>query len=90
MADDLEGAGRLRGGRDPLLDDVLVLSLVDRVWQAGEAWARAGLLAEEAAVEVGRWALPAAEPVRPIGPGEPVGGEPRNRARKAVSLTCGR
>jgi hypothetical protein len=39
------------------LDDVFVLSLVDRVWQAGEAWARAGLLAEEAAVEVGRWAL---------------------------------
>jgi glycerate kinase len=44
-------------GRDPLLDAVLVLSLVDRVWQEGEAWARAGLLAEEAAVEVGRWAL---------------------------------
>jgi glycerate kinase len=42
---------------EPLLDDVLVLSLVDRVWQAGEAWARAGLLAEEAAVEAGRWAL---------------------------------
>ena len=42
---------------DPLLEDVLVLSLVDRVWQAGEAWARAGLLAEEAGVEVGRWAL---------------------------------
>jgi hypothetical protein len=38
-------------------DDVLVLALVDRVWQAGEAWGRAGLLAEEAAVEVGRWAL---------------------------------
>jgi glycerate kinase len=42
---------------EALLDDVLVLSLVDRVWQAGEAWARAGLLAEEAAVEAGRWAL---------------------------------
>jgi hypothetical protein len=40
-----------------VLKDVLVLSLVDRVWQAGEAWGRAGLLAEEAAVEVGRWAL---------------------------------
>ncbi len=38
-------------------DEVLVLALVDRVWQAGEAWSRAGLLAEEAAVEVGRWAL---------------------------------
>jgi glycerate 2-kinase len=44
-------------GPEPLLADVLVLSLVDRVWQAGEAWARAGLLAEEAGVEVGRWAL---------------------------------
>ncbi|HEV7687208.1 MAG TPA: glycerate kinase [Acidimicrobiia bacterium] len=52
VADDLK-----TGEPDPLLDDVRVLSLVDRVWQAGEAWARAGLLAEEAAVEVGRWAL---------------------------------
>jgi glycerate kinase len=42
---------------DHLLADVLVLALVDRVWQSGEAWARAGLLAEEAAVEVGCWAL---------------------------------
>ena len=40
-----------------VLDEVLLLALVDRVWQAGEAWGRAGLLAEEAAVEVGRWAL---------------------------------
>ncbi|HET9771171.1 MAG TPA: glycerate kinase [Acidimicrobiia bacterium] len=47
----------LDGEDGPVLDDVLVLSLVDRVWQAGEAWSRAGLLAEEAAVEVGRWAL---------------------------------
>lgn len=47
------------GDHDPasVLDDVLVLSLVDRVWQAGEAWSRAGLLAEEAALEAGRWAL---------------------------------
>jgi glycerate kinase len=52
VADDLRS-----DGPDPLLDDVLVLSLVDRVWQAGEAWARAGLLAEEAAVEVGCWTL---------------------------------
>ncbi|MGH9011821.1 MAG: glycerate kinase family protein [Acidimicrobiia bacterium] len=44
-------------GIDALLNDVFVLSLVDRVWQAGEAWSRAGLLAEEAGVEVGRWAL---------------------------------
>jgi hypothetical protein len=44
-------------GGDPRLSDVLVLSLVDRVWQEGEAWSRAGLLAEEAGVEVGRWAL---------------------------------
>ena len=52
-------AEELRSGEEaePLLDGVLVLSLVDRVWQAGEAWSRAGLLAEEAAVEVGRWAL---------------------------------
>jgi glycerate kinase len=49
-ADDTAGAGGV-------LEDVLVLSLVDRVWQAGEAWSRAGLLAEEAALEVGRWAL---------------------------------
>lgn len=42
---------------EPVLEDALVLSLIDRVWQAGEAWGRAGLLAEEAAVEVGRWAL---------------------------------
>jgi len=31
--------------------------LTDRVWQSAEAIARAGLLAEEAAVEAGRWAL---------------------------------
>jgi glycerate 2-kinase len=53
VADELKGDG----DPDPRLTEVLVLSLVDRVWQAGEAWARAGLLAEEAAVEVGRWAL---------------------------------
>ena len=53
VADELKGDG----GQDPALDDVLVLSLVDRVWQTGEAWGRAGLLAEEAGVEVGRWAL---------------------------------
>jgi glycerate kinase len=48
-------AGQVADGL--VLDDVLVLSLVDRVWQAGEAWSRAGLLAEEAALEAGRWAL---------------------------------
>ena len=53
VAEDLKGDR----DRDPPLADVFVLSLVDRVWQAGEAWARAGLLAEEAGVEVGRWAL---------------------------------
>lgn len=37
--------------------DVLVLSLTDRVWQAGEAFTRAAVLLEEAAVEAGRWAL---------------------------------
>jgi glycerate kinase len=44
-------------GGEPVLDGVFLLALVDRVWQDGEAWARAGLLAEEAGVEVGRWAL---------------------------------
>ena len=57
-----EGAATSGGAEPPegveaALSDVLVLSLVDRVWQEGEAWARAGLLAEEAGVEVGRWAL---------------------------------
>lgn len=42
--------------RSAIGPDVLVLALTDRVWSAGEAWSRAGLLAEEAAVEVGRWA----------------------------------
>jgi hypothetical protein len=37
--------------------DVDVLALTDRVWQAGEAYARAALLVEEAAVEAGRTAL---------------------------------
>lgn len=34
-----------------------VLALTDRVWQAGEAYSRAALLVEEAAVEAGRAAL---------------------------------
>jgi glycerate kinase len=34
-----------------------VLALTDRVWQAGEAFTRAALLVEEAAVEAGRYAL---------------------------------
>ena len=37
--------------------DVTVLALTDRVWQAGEAYARAALLVEEASVEAGRAAL---------------------------------
>lgn len=37
-------------------DGVLLLSLTDRVWSEEEAEQRAALLAEEAAVEVGRWA----------------------------------
>lgn len=45
------------GMRERLPPDVLVLALADRVWQAGEAFSRAALLLEEAAVEVGRWAL---------------------------------
>jgi len=40
-----------------VLGDVPVLALTDRVWQAGEAFARAALLVEEAAVEAGRRAL---------------------------------
>jgi len=37
-----------------VLGDVTVLALTDRVWQAGEAFARAALLVEEAAVELAR------------------------------------
>ena len=44
-------------GEGELPEDVLVLPLTDRVWQAGEAFARAGTLVEEAAVEAGRWAM---------------------------------
>jgi glycerate 2-kinase len=40
-----------------LPEGVLVLALVDRVWQEGEAWGRAETLVEEASVEAGRWAL---------------------------------
>jgi glycerate kinase len=43
-------------------DDVTVLALTDRVWQAGEAYSRAALLVEEAAVEAGRAALANTEP----------------------------
>lgn len=39
-----------------------VLALTDRVWQAGEAFERAALLAEEAAIEVGRAVLGTPEP----------------------------
>jgi hypothetical protein len=35
-------------------DGVLVLALSDRVWQASEAFTRAALLAEEAALEAVR------------------------------------
>jgi glycerate 2-kinase len=38
-------------------DGVTVLALTDRVWQASEAFTRASLLVEEAAVEAGRAAL---------------------------------
>jgi glycerate kinase len=40
-----------------VLGDVQVLSLTDRVWQAGEAFSRAATLVEESAVEIGRRAL---------------------------------
>jgi glycerate kinase len=50
-------AGQVAADLDPCGDDVLVLSLTERVWSAGEAYAQAELLVEEAAVEAGRWAL---------------------------------
>lgn len=40
-----------------VLGDVQVLALTDRVWQAGDAFQRAAILVEEAAVEAGRRAL---------------------------------
>jgi glycerate kinase len=48
-------------GREELsvLGDVQLLTLTERVWQAGEAFARAALLVEEAALEAGRRALDA-------------------------------
>jgi len=42
-----------------VLGDVKVLALTDRVWQAGEAFSRAALLVEEAALELGHAALAA-------------------------------
>jgi glycerate kinase len=46
-------------GRDELsvLGDVQLFTLTDRVWQSGDALARAALLVEEAAIEAGRRAL---------------------------------
>jgi glycerate 2-kinase len=52
VAGQVDGRVRLQ-----LPGDVLVLALVERVWQEGEAWSRAETLAEEAGVEAGRWAL---------------------------------
>lgn len=40
-----------------VLGDVWIYALTDRVWQGGEAFSRAALLVEEAAVEAGRRAL---------------------------------
>lgn len=37
-----------------VMGDITVLALTDRVWQAGEAFARAALLVEESAVEIAR------------------------------------
>jgi glycerate kinase len=53
-------AGQVTDDARAALEDragVEVLALTDRVWQAGEAYARAALLVEEAAVEAGRTAL---------------------------------
>jgi glycerate 2-kinase len=46
-------------GREELsvLGDVQLLTLTDRAWQAGEAFARAAVLVEEAALEAGRSAM---------------------------------
>jgi hypothetical protein len=46
-------------GREELsvLGDVHLLALTERVWQAGEAFSRAAILVEEAALEAGRRAL---------------------------------
>jgi glycerate kinase len=48
-------------GRDELsvLGDVQLLTLVERAWTSGDAFARAALLVEEAAIEAGRRALEA-------------------------------
>ncbi|HYV59166.1 MAG TPA: glycerate kinase [Acidimicrobiia bacterium] len=48
-------------GRDELsvLGDVQLLTLTERVWQTGDAFARAALLVEEAAIEAARRARPA-------------------------------
>jgi glycerate kinase len=51
VTDDARAALAGRAGVD-------VLALTDRVWQAGEAYSRAALLVEEAAVEAGRAARP--------------------------------
>ena len=50
MSDEAREELALRAG-------VEVFMLTDRVWQAGEAFARAATLVEEAAVEAGRRAL---------------------------------
>lgn len=50
VTDDARAALEDRAGVD-------VLALTDRVWQAGEAYTRAALLVEEAALEAGRIAL---------------------------------
>jgi glycerate kinase len=50
VTDDAREEATLRPG-------VSVLALTDRVWQAGEAFARAELLVEEAALDVGRGVL---------------------------------
>lgn len=46
-------------------DDVCVLALTDRVWQASETYTRTSLLVTEAATEAGRWALSGATRDRP-------------------------
>ena len=63
-----------------LVTDPDVLALTDRVWQAGEAFARAGVLAEEAAIEIGRKARAVNRPVERLGRAAMAGQVERNRA----------
>ena len=55
---------------------VQLLALTDRVWQSGEAFARAATLVEEAALEAGRRVLGGADELRPRARGRTSRGTP--------------